>query len=170
MKYLKFHSHFPWSTELIMPYIIKWSQLIFLCDMIGVSNYGMHGQCFCNNLDVLVLIWWTFSSVFSCRFIGFHYPESVIVVSPSLMTGDTNVDWISAHCTLHPVLHCVSLDQYIDGLVQDCSNSSALALELLQSCTKPSACIQFNHCGTRFSSGKKKICLYFVLFLKIEVS
>ena len=24
---------------------------------------------------------------------------------------------------------------YIDGLVQDCSNSSALALELLQSCT-----------------------------------
>ena len=28
-------------------------------------------------------------------------------------------------------------DQYIDGLVQDCSNSSALAMELLQSCTKP---------------------------------
>ena len=27
---------------------------------------------------------------------------------------------------------------HIDGLVQDCSNSSALALELLQSCTKPS--------------------------------
>ena len=27
--------------------------------------------------------------------------------------------------------------QYIDGLVQGCSNSSALALELLQSCTTP---------------------------------
>ena len=27
---------------------------------------------------------------------------------------------------------------YIDGLVQDCSNTSANALELLQSCTKPS--------------------------------
>ena len=27
---------------------------------------------------------------------------------------------------------------FIDGLVQDCSNSSALAMELLQSCTKPS--------------------------------
>ena len=26
---------------------------------------------------------------------------------------------------------------HIDGLVQDCSNSSALAMELLQSCTKP---------------------------------
>ena len=25
-----------------------------------------------------------------------------------------------------------------DGLLQDCSNSSALAMELLQSCTKPS--------------------------------
>ena len=28
--------------------------------------------------------------------------------------------------------------QYIDGLLQDCSNSIANALELLQSCTKPS--------------------------------
>ena len=28
--------------------------------------------------------------------------------------------------------------QYIDGLVQDCSNSSALAMELQQSCTMPS--------------------------------
>ena len=26
----------------------------------------------------------------------------------------------------------------VDGVVQDCSNSSALAMELLQSCTKPS--------------------------------
>ena len=30
------------------------------------------------------------------------------------------------------------LDSYIDCLVQDCSNSSGLAMELLQSCTKPS--------------------------------
>ena len=29
---------------------------------------------------------------------------------------------------------------YIDGLVQDCSNSIANAMELLQSCTKPSIC------------------------------
>ena len=29
----------------------------------------------------------------------------------------------------------------IDGLVQDCSNSTANALELLQSCNKPSICI-----------------------------
>ena len=29
---------------------------------------------------------------------------------------------------------------YIDGLAQDCSNSNANALELLQSCTKPSIC------------------------------
>ena len=29
---------------------------------------------------------------------------------------------------------------YINGLAQDCSNSSALAMELLQTCTKPSTC------------------------------
>ena len=33
---------------------------------------------------------------------------------------------------------------YIDGLVQDCSNSSALAMELLQSCTKPSIYLLHN--------------------------
>ena len=34
---------------------------------------------------------------------------------------------------------CQKLEIYdIDGLVQDCSNSIANALELLQSCTKPS--------------------------------
>ena len=32
----------------------------------------------------------------------------------------------------------LSAHVYIDGLVQDCSNSNALAMELLQSCTKPS--------------------------------
>ena len=34
---------------------------------------------------------------------------------------------------------------YIDALVQDCSISSALAMEILQSCTKPSIC----DCGIR---------------------
>ena len=29
-------------------------------------------------------------------------------------------------------------DTHIDGLVQDCSNPSALKMELLQSCAKPS--------------------------------
>ena len=31
---------------------------------------------------------------------------------------------------------------YIDGLVQDCTNSNALAMELLQACTEPSICKQ----------------------------
>ena len=37
-------------------------------------------------------------------------------------------------------LEAVYLKDYIDGLVQDCSNSIANALELLQSCTEPSLC------------------------------
>ena len=36
----------------------------------------------------------------------------------------------------YPQTWCISLS-YLDGLVQDCSNSIANALELLQSCTKP---------------------------------
>ena len=34
---------------------------------------------------------------------------------------------------------------YIDGLVQDCSNSSALAMELLQPCTKQSIYASTKH-------------------------
>ena len=36
--------------------------------------------------------------------------------------------------SLHPI---VCVHHHLNGLVQDCSNSSANALELLQSCTKP---------------------------------
>ena len=32
---------------------------------------------------------------------------------------------------------------YVDGLVLECSNSSATAMELLQSCTKPSMCLNY---------------------------
>ena len=37
----------------------------------------------------------------------------------------------------------------IDGLVQDCSKSSALAMELLQSCTKPSICDYVSNSSTK---------------------
>ena len=37
---------------------------------------------------------------------------------------------------VHALL-CFVVVGYTDGLAQDCSNSSALALELLQPCTKP---------------------------------
>ena len=40
---------------------------------------------------------------------------------------------------------------HIDGLVQDCSDSSVLAMELLQSCTKPSIC---NPCCNRAENGE----------------
>ena len=35
-------------------------------------------------------------------------------------------------------VYIMTVSIYIDGLVQDCSSSIANALELLQSCTKPS--------------------------------
>ena len=37
-----------------------------------------------------------------------------------------------------PVIHVTVVRWYISGLMQDCSISSAFALEILQSCTKPS--------------------------------
>ena len=41
------------------------------------------------------------------------------------------------------VVICIVLYSHvIDGLMQDCSTSSALAMEILQRCTKPSSCSQ----------------------------
>ena len=42
---------------------------------------------------------------------------------------ETNPGIVAVYCTIHIHIH---------NLVQDCSNSSALAMELLHSCTKPS--------------------------------
>ena len=42
------------------------------------------------------------------------------------------------HCCGKTHRHSFCLCLYIDGLAQNCSNSSALAMELLQSCTEPS--------------------------------
>ena len=48
----------------------------------------------------------------------------------------------------------MSADSHLEGLAQVCSNSSALAMELLQSCAKPSiysqcdmAFIELTHCN-----------------------
>ena len=60
---------------------------------------------------------------------------------------------------------CTNRVNHFDGLVQDCSNSSALAMELLQSCTKPSIC---KHSGHQFLSGSLSEgslnCFYYYFF------
>ena len=54
------------------------------------------------------------------------------IIQWSLYTGLT-IRWLNA------TQYYTQLDKdHSDGLLQDCSNSSVLAIELLQSCTKPS--------------------------------
>ena len=50
--------------------------------------------------------------------------------------GPTGPRW--APCWPHELCYLGKTNWHVDGLVQDCSNFSALAMELLQSCTKPS--------------------------------
>ena len=63
-------------------------------------------------------------------------PEPMLV---SLLTHicTTLPDWVNSLCVKSFGRH-VFMNMHFDGLVQDCSNSSALAVGLLQSCTKPS--------------------------------
>ena len=52
---------------------------------------------------------------------------------------------------------------YINGLVQDYSNSIASALELLQSCTKPSVGIT----GFKIVSVNQYICIDFIMEFQV---
>ena len=69
--------------------------------------------------------------------------------STALVTHDRNIEKTLWHVCqegrknllyIEPVPWLVVVVFHLDGLVQDCSNSIANALELLQSCTKPSIC------------------------------
>ena len=55
-------------------------------------------------------------------------------------------------------------DFNIDGLVQDCSNCIANALELLQSCTKPSICTLNQDTASRHIVTQCSICLLWLRF------
>ena len=47
----------------------------------------------------------------------------------------------------------------IDSLVEDCSISIAYALEILQSCSKPLICIDFQNMKIRFDKEKSMVCI-----------
>ena len=60
----------------------------------------------------------------------------------------------------------------IDGLVPDCSKSSALAMELLQSCTKPSvsSCVQYQYFIIVYASLRKNLdFIGFYLFIILVI-
>ena len=70
--------------------------------------------------------------------------DYLLIWCPTFKKYDWQTNNISSSNTVCKWVLIISLKQgpgivnYIDGLVQDCRNSIAYALELLQSCTKPS--------------------------------
>ena len=52
------------------------------------------------------------------------------------------------------------LQKHIGGFVQDCSNFIANALELLQSCTKPSTCSQMPNTNTDSATDERDLVEY----------
>ena len=72
-----------------------------------------------------------------------HLPErnfTFCMMSLKIICPVSSLEWVSfvwiywMSCVICLNILC---NEYIDGLVQDCSISSALAMEILQSCTKP---------------------------------
>ena len=84
-----------------------------ICDAIALLMTSL--QCSCRTIMELFLF---IKAVIEIRYLYIRY--YILLV---MRRSNRNVNILS---------------QYIDGLVQDCSNSIANALELLQSCTKPS--------------------------------
>ena len=65
-----------------------------------------------------------------------NYGKDMIILQLSYLYNGNHSTWIeSYHNETRP---CKISEDNFNGLVQDCSNSSALAMELLQSCAKAS--------------------------------
>ena len=63
-----------------------------------------------------------------------HY-QILLMINPDILEQPVTINQVYLYAPGHIKHNHASLAL---GLVQDCSNSSALAMELLQSCTKPS--------------------------------
>ena len=70
------------------------------------------------------------------RYPKLRYPESLVKLFPGMTANHLTFNmWNQYVC---PQCAEFLYEYHINGSVQDCSNSIANALELLQSCTKPS--------------------------------
>ena len=68
----------------------------------------------------------------------FPYGKSEYLYQIFIWNLETALDYFIFHvCHIWEGRKTIT-EAYLDGQVQDCSNSSANALELLQSCAKPS--------------------------------
>ena len=100
---------------------------------VNITRSGENGRFLLD--DILIHI---FLNIYVWYTLPGGFPEEVIDnnSSPAQVMA-----WFSA-CTkpLHEPMVSQFTDTYIDGLAQGCSNSSALAMELLHSCTQLSIC------------------------------
>ena len=87
--------------------------------------------------------WWSFRSLLNRDNIRYNTYVNLDSHSVSMYWGTQHIlaffAWGILECSNNSYSPLIGMG-YIDCLVQDCSNSSALAMELLQSCTKPSIC------------------------------
>ena len=75
----------------------------------------------------------------------YHWQAQIEQVAWNITNSTTHIGFCAqitekrhGHVSQQIVSPCgCSENHHVDGLVQDCSNSSVLAMELLQSCTKP---------------------------------
>ena len=99
-------------------------------------------QCwFIVTWDLNTKLQWNCDHTRHIKFMLHKVPDSRHIIPP---VWHQAITWTSADLwsagTLTPNYSEIVIKIHIDGLVQDCNNSIAIALELLQSCTKPSMC------------------------------
>ena len=115
--------------------------MIWLCNCLGmIYNHGWIYMWFWNETNQEIshdrgLVVWKASHRFH---FGFIFAFSITMNFRLIYHFVYNLIYSYSHVR-SPGVWRRCLDR-LDGLVQDCSNSSALAMELLQSCTKSSDC------------------------------
>ena len=105
---------------------------------------------------------WFQTSFADCCFENFlsNYPQVNAPRCPYWLVNTSSGDPWCHYYYWKVKIHC-----HLEGLVQDCSNSSANALELLQSCTKPCVLCGKSTLGQRWLCANLKLTQIFLYVL-----
>ena len=151
-----------WNLIITIMIIVVWRQRA----MIWTTILGMRWWHINKNRIIRICMWESQILYYNhipqgqMQYISWHHLKSTMKYSSHFSERPCIPNWLILLLYSNNGSSVVSIilpNIHIDGLVQDCSNSSALAMELLQSCTRPSiSCYSHYSCTHSAHDGQKE--------------
>ena len=114
---------------------MNWSVFVYWSNGLCYLGHWFNCKETASSLAVVALLHWATHLVFNTK-LTWHIAYPSLLMNMSFLLGWPQFQQLGM--TLVEISQHAYTSLYNDGLVQDCSISSALAMEILQSCTKSS--------------------------------